>query len=266
MKNILLLVHDDAGQEARLQTALDLTRALDGHLTCLDVALPPVIVSDAYPGPGAASLLLDEREVEEKNKHLLTARLADENVSWSWTDNVGNIADRILHHASLADLIVLNRRLDSISYPDMLDIASRVVTHARVPVVAVNEASRGFPFKGRALVAWDGRETATAALRASVPLLRLAEEVKIFTATDRKRPVDIAAAAEYLSRHDIHATVHTIDRNGNTPDELIHAEAQRWNAGYVVMGAYSRGRLAETFGGVTRRMLSSSPLPLVLGH
>ena len=27
MKNVLLLVHDDQGQEARLQAALDLTRA-----------------------------------------------------------------------------------------------------------------------------------------------------------------------------------------------------------------------------------------------
>ena len=41
MKNILLLVHDDPGQEARVQAALDLTRALDGHLTCLDVAAMP---------------------------------------------------------------------------------------------------------------------------------------------------------------------------------------------------------------------------------
>jgi hypothetical protein len=38
MKNILLLVHDDVGQEARLQVALDVTRALTGHLESLDVA------------------------------------------------------------------------------------------------------------------------------------------------------------------------------------------------------------------------------------
>lgn len=41
MKNILLLVHDDDGQEVRLQAALDLVRALDGHLTCVDVTPRP---------------------------------------------------------------------------------------------------------------------------------------------------------------------------------------------------------------------------------
>jgi nucleotide-binding universal stress UspA family protein len=32
------------------------------------------------------------------------------------------------------------------------------------------------------------------------------------------------------------------------------------------MGAYSHGRLLEAFGGVTKRMLNKSNLPLVLGH
>ncbi len=46
MKNVLVLLHDDAGQEARFQCALDLTRAIDGHLTCVDVAMLPVAVED----------------------------------------------------------------------------------------------------------------------------------------------------------------------------------------------------------------------------
>ncbi len=48
MKNILLLVHDDEGQEARLQAALDLVRTLDGHLVCLDVTPFPVMAGDFY--------------------------------------------------------------------------------------------------------------------------------------------------------------------------------------------------------------------------
>ena len=48
MKNVLLLVHDDAGQESRFQAALDITRAVEGHLTCLNVAIYPMFVSDAY--------------------------------------------------------------------------------------------------------------------------------------------------------------------------------------------------------------------------
>jgi hypothetical protein len=39
MKNVLLLVHDDPGQEARVQAALDVVRAIEGHLICLGVAV-----------------------------------------------------------------------------------------------------------------------------------------------------------------------------------------------------------------------------------
>ena len=45
MKTILVLLHDDGGQEARLQVALDLSRALDGHLICLDVTQLPIMAS-----------------------------------------------------------------------------------------------------------------------------------------------------------------------------------------------------------------------------
>lgn len=56
MKNVLLLVHEDAGQEARLQAALDLTRALRGHLTCLDGTCYPVAAGCFDPGAEAAML------------------------------------------------------------------------------------------------------------------------------------------------------------------------------------------------------------------
>jgi len=68
MKNILLLVHDDEGQEARLQAALDLTRALDGHLSCIDMTVMPVIVGDYYAGGDTAILLGEEREREGSDR------------------------------------------------------------------------------------------------------------------------------------------------------------------------------------------------------
>lgn len=83
MKNILLLVHDDEGQEARLQAALDLTRAIGGHLQCIDVTPFPVIAGDLYAGFGETAVMLDERDSEARNKTHITARLAKEDVSWN---------------------------------------------------------------------------------------------------------------------------------------------------------------------------------------
>ena len=59
MKNILVLVHSDDGQESRLQCALDVVRALSGHLTCLDVAAPPIVYGDYVTSYTQAILLED---------------------------------------------------------------------------------------------------------------------------------------------------------------------------------------------------------------
>lgn len=265
MKNILLLVHDDDGQEARLQAALDLTRALGGHLSCVDVAMLPMVVADINGGTAQSILLQEEREREGQNRETVTSRLAGEDISWDWTDVIGGFAQSVLDASTLADLIVLSRKLDSSSYPDMRDLASSIVMKARSPVVAVPENCRGLDV-GRALVAWDGSESCAATMRACTPLLKLASEVRLFTALDKSNGVEAGAAAQYLSRHGIHATLESVDRGGQDADELIAVHAENWNAGYVVMGAYGRGRLREAFGGVTKHLLGMSKIPLVLGH
>ncbi|PBN42916.1 hypothetical protein [Sphingobium sp. D43FB] len=92
MKNVLLLVHEDVGQEARLQAALDLTRALDGHLICLDVAVLPVLAADPYSGDGSAILLQEERDRESRNRARIEERLGKEDVSWDMAAVVGDLA------------------------------------------------------------------------------------------------------------------------------------------------------------------------------
>lgn len=267
MKNIFLLVHDDEGQETRLQTALDLTRAFEGHLTCVDVAMLAAMAGDYYGGGYGGSVLLeDERKREGENKAKIEARLAHEGVAWNWIDMTGNPADCIVDAACLADLIVLNRKLDAFPYPDMRDIASRILMHARKPIVAVPDGLKRFEM-GRALVAWDGQASAAATMRACVPLLQFATEVRIYMARRPGDDVNADEAAEYLSRHGVHPSVHYgIDDGLRTIDALIAEECADWKADYILMGAYSRGRLMEAFGGVTRRMLTNSSLPLVLGH
>jgi nucleotide-binding universal stress UspA family protein len=266
MKNVLLLVHDDAGQEARLQVALDLTRALDGHLSCIDVTLFPALVGDIYsPGIAEAALLTAERERESKNKAALEARLAHEDVCWDWADVTDNFVDGVCDAATLSDIIVLNRQLDHFPYPDMRDVASCVLMRARVPIVAVPDDCKRLDLR-RALVAWDGQASVAATLRACVPLLQRAEAVEIFTAGDGTVGVDPRLAAEYLSRHGVHATVRIVENGSQAADQLIAAAAVAYDADYVLMGAYSHGRLMETFGGVTKRMLRNAKLPLILGH
>ena len=267
MKNILLLVHKDAGQEARLQAALDLVRALDGHLICLDVVELPAVVGEFEAGYAQAVIFADEQKREQKNRETIEARLAREDVPWNWLDATGDIAKALTDAAALADLIVVNRQLDDAFLPDMRSIAGEVTIDSGSAVVAVPEHARGFKVDGRALVAWDGSAESQKALQAAVPLLRLARGVTIFEVTDHAVEAPAEEAASYLSRHDI-ASVIVRRKAGLTPtSDMLLAEADADRAGYIVMGGFGHSRLVEAiFGGVTREMLGESPVPVILAH
>jgi nucleotide-binding universal stress UspA family protein len=99
-----------------------------------------------------------------------------------------------------------------------------------------------------------------------VPLLAFAKEVEIFTAQGSDNHIVPEDAATYLSRHGIAANVRKTDIGKFHADFLISDEAKLFHADYIVMGAYGRGRLRETFGGTTKNLLSKSRFPLLMSH
>jgi nucleotide-binding universal stress UspA family protein len=265
MKNVLLVVHDDVGQEARYQAALDVVRAVEGHLTCLDVTEYPYYAGTEY---GLAGVLLDdERKRETANRSKLEQRLTVEGLPWNWIDITGQFANCISDAAGLADLIVVNRHLDSFPIPDMRAIASEALIKTNKPLLAVPEASRGIRLQGHAVIAWDGSDEATAALREAVPLLNLASKVTILEIDDGSVTLPGEEAATYLARHGIIATLRPKHPAIKGAGGEILKQVELLRPDYLVMGAFGHGRFREAvFGGVTRRMLSESPVPLFLAH
>ena len=267
MKNVLMLVHDDVGQEARLQSALDVTRALDGHLTCLDVAIMPALVGDPYMADGGAILLQEERAREDDNRVHIRGRLEHEDVSWDLSAVTGDLAPCVREAAGLADLIVVNRKLDQFPYPDMTALVGELIVKSGKPIIAVPDTARGFNVAGKAIVAWDGSPASTAALQAATPLLKLAESVIIVEIDDGSVQTSARDAAAYLSRHGVHPLIRMEKARGRSAGEILLAEVRDRNGDYLVMGGFGHRRFAEAlFGGVTRTMLAESPVPLFLAH
>ena len=266
MKNVLLLVHDDAGEEARFQAALDLTRALSGHLTCFDIVQLPMMVGvDPMMGVAEAAILDDLRQREATNRAGLEARLRAEDVPWNWVDATGNMAPLLKTESDLADIVVLNTALVDASEPNMRMVVSEVVMGSGKPIVAVPEAARGLATHGNALIAWNGSSEVADTMRAVTPLLAVAKTVSIVT-FGQVEGLPAEEAATYLSRHGIEARIDYRDAPADVSEALLTLCADR-RPSYCVMGAYSHARIRESlFGGVTRRMLAESPVPLILGH
>lgn len=276
MKNILVLVHDDPGQDSRLQAALDVTRALAGHLRCVDVRVPP----DAHPeiriavGPG----LLVEKETQREVTHgdRIRARLEREDVSWDLVEMVGDIEPALQSQARLADLIVVTSDVGAMDYDQFLKVAGDLILETRKPVLAVPQDARSFDAAGRALIAWDGSREAAAALSAAVPLLAIAEGVTILEVDQSADKVSAEEAAAYLSRHGVHSRISRRSSVGGIVEtalgldgvaETLLKEAKNCQSAYIVMGGYGHSQLREwMFGGVTRTLLATSPFPLLIAH
>ena len=267
MKNVLLLAHDDVGQEARLQAGLDLVRLLDGHLMCLDVTVPPpALVDDSVGAVVGTTLLVDAIDRETANRTMLERRLAIEDVSWDWVDAMGRLSTSLRRASRFADLIVVNRRLDAFPIPDMRAVAGEVIVKSGKPVLAVPDDAQGLD-PDFAIVAFNGSPSAITAMQRAVPLLQRSRQVILTEIAAPDDESDVEEAARYLSRYGIRPRIERIAPGIDGIGQTLIGEARRHGAGLVVAGGFGHMRLHEAlFGGVTRELLTHCPCPVFVAH
>lgn len=270
MKTILLHVHDDVGQQARLEVALDLARATNGHISCVQITpLEYFVGTDPFGGMYAVKeVLANLRTQEEAERTRIETRLGAEAVSWSWMQFDGNVVQTLVSQARLADIVILSqpaRGSDPANAP--IPIVPDVALHVRAPVLSVPADAQGFDPTAPAMVAWNGSYEAAHALRFAVPLLRLASDVHLVEITQDTREFPSTAAATYLARHGFEPEIRPVVHPGKDVGAALLGEAAKIGASYVVMGAYGHSRLREMIlGGVTRDLLGDARIPLFMAH
>jgi len=270
MRSILLHIDHDEGLEARLQAALDLARAFEGHVTCLqtisfDVAVP----GDLY-GSMIAELVPVLRENADKLRDRTTARLDSEDVSWNWVQEEGSVRSQLLYREALADVVVMGTH-DPAGGRAPSALTGDVAVHGRTPVLVVPESARSLGLGGPALVGWNGSTEAANALRAAVPLLARASSVVLATVTGEPgtRDFDLppVEGAEYLARHGIGCEMVELPLRDDSAARTLALAAAARTASLLVVGAYGHARAIETlFGGVTRDLFGDPPVPVFASH
>lgn len=261
MKAILLLAHADNGQATRLQAAIDITRALHGHLSCLDVVrLTPM--PNVFGGI-TPMLAVAEAERELVNRKALTQRLGHENISWDYSEATGSLGACLTARSGLADLVIVST---SSSAADTEVVGDTALRCSR-PILAVPHQADPIRLNGHVLVCWDGSCDACDALRAAVPLLKIASQVTVLAIDDAANGLPAGEALAYLAHHRIHATLDARPHMRASVADTLLSEVGRLLPDLVVMGAYGHGRLQEAiFGGATRAMLRHSTVPILLAH
>lgn len=267
MRSILVHAGHDSNSDSRIETALTLARAGRGHVTLhINTPMTAYVTMDPFGGSHVlADVMTQVRERADALATTLEERLSSEDVPWSIERSEADLADALISSARLADLVVMSLG-DSAGPLAARPPVGAVAIGARTPVLALPDGMQLRP-DGVAMVAWNGSHEAAHALRAAVPLLRLAEAVHVVTIDPRDQAFSAEDAAAYLSRHDVHAMLHERTAGGQTTEEALVATADELGATMTVMGAYGHSRLRETlFGGVTRFAIDAASRPLLLVH
>ncbi len=271
MKSVLLHVQNDENLDAKLQAALAIVRASEGHLSCFHVTpINAYVAFDGFGGPFVMTGVLDAlQENEDKMRARIEGHLAHEDVSWDYAQITGEPTHAIVSKSALADLIVLGRshHVGTSAYPG-ISMLGDILAATRSPILVQPAKQNSFDPLGPALVAWNGSFEAANALRFALPMLAMSSGVHILTIEDDKEyDFPSVSASEYLSRHGITSDLHVQKADKKSIADAIISAAGLLNASYVVMGGYGHSRAREyLFGGVTRNMLLHSPVPIFIAR
>ncbi len=166
----------------------------------------------------------------------------------------------------VADLIVVTRAAKD-SDPQLRATLESALLESGRPVFVVPPEGMRQPL-ACAVIAWNGSAEAARAVSHALPLLARADRIAVILIEEGLRPGPSAdELGEYLACHDVVATIQSTASDQQRVGETLLADAREMGAGFVVMGAYTHGRLRRMiFGSATEYMLGAADLPVVMMH
>ncbi|MBI3350536.1 MAG: universal stress protein [Burkholderiales bacterium] len=279
LKTILVHLDGSSNAQARVAAAAALARQHDAHL--VGVAPTGWIVLPA-DGPGMLGLAeyqqaaMDQlrEQADQCVSQFLEQALSLGVRSYEGRAELGNASEVMSLAARYSDLIVATqpnpdepRSEQSTQMPqDVLLRAGRPLL--LLPYVGECEVASA----ARVLVGWNGSREAARAMHDALPLLKMAAsvEVAVFDAPEdvdrRHGELPGADIALWLARHGLNVKVSYVPIKVGAGEALL-SHAADMGAQLIVTGGYGHSRLRETvLGGVTRTLMSSSPVPVLLSH
>lgn len=278
-KTILVHVDNSSYVNLRIEIAAALAARHDAHLVGLAVTDMPEIYFDPLMfdpvDPAIAPLLKVPRQ-----------RAADALANFDALARqfrVGSTESRLAENASVqgvilqaryCDLVVLGQHNpDDTESSTTADFAQAVILACGVPVLMVPYAGPGRGTGTRALLSWNASQQAVRAAHYALPMLKGASEVDVAVFDPDQLPSAYRAVPDkqvlaWLGRHGIAANVlrQVTASDIDIGNALLSLASDR-NADLLVMGAYGHTRFREILlGGVTRQILKSMTLPVLMAH
>ena len=276
----LLALFDATARPDDLTPLLDTARARGMHVSALVIGQPPRLPTYIYgtsevaawvPPENWQAEIAAETEAASDRASALESRLAEEQIGADVSILVADLPGQLRElgrRALTADLVVFDPSMRS--EPEGFASLLRAALFETPAGVLLNPLARPLALQPETvLLAWTPGLPATRAVRAALPLLREAREIRV-AMIDPDMTVDPrpgAELAEWLSHHGCAVTLDPVPSGGREIGSVLRGRAVEAGADLVVMGAYDHSRLMQTmFGGTTRSMVEQTELPVLLAH
>jgi nucleotide-binding universal stress UspA family protein len=275
IKDIVVNLTGGAPQEFAADYAISLAKLFDAHIAGIGFIYEPVIPGSVLGGI-PTDLIEAQREENTKAAKAATDRFAaaasqaglaaevrilDASVAGA-ADLFGRIARRF-------DVAVVGQARPKEGASEELLIEGALFESGRPVVVVPYVQTRAVTLE-RVLVCWDGSRPATRAIADALPFLRLAKAIDIVAVSgERGKGSELVGTnmARHLARHGLKVELKRVSAGDVDVPSAIRAHAAETGADFMVMGGYGHSRLREfILGGVTRTILTSSTIPVLMSH
>ncbi|MGH6769056.1 MAG: universal stress protein [Xanthobacteraceae bacterium] len=275
IKDIVVNLAGGQDRDVAADYAISLAKTYEAHIVGVAFIYEPVI-----PGSLLGGIPTDLIEVQrdENAKAAKTAvslfevaaqragvaaetRLLDASIAGA-ADLFGRIARRF-------DIAVVGQAHREQGASEELLIEGALFGSGR-PVVIVPHVQQQPVTLDRVMVCWDGSRPAARAIADAMPLLARAKSIEFLVVTgerDKSGEITGTNMKRHLARHGIEIEIKRISAGNFDVQSAILAHAAESRADFIVMGAYGHSRLREfILGGVTRSILRSMPVPVLMSH
>ena len=183
----------------------------------------------------------------------------------SFTEERGRQVDMISHLGRLADLILVSQP-DQDARLGANTLRTAIFTSGR-PVMMCPDLQTPSTIGSKIAVGWNGSIEASRAMRMSMPLIRMAENVSILTTKEQSvHRADATQLQRLLNMHGVSSDIVFIENRGMIGERLLEA-ADTHNADLLVMGAYHEGYTRqELFGGNAQTVVDRAQIPVIMAH
>jgi nucleotide-binding universal stress UspA family protein len=275
LKDVLVYLSPGTSGEAAAHYAVSIGETFGAHVAGIGFAFDPVIPASVMGGISAD--LIESQRAENTQAAQAALDRFEKTAGGAGISREARVIGGTL--AGAADTFgVLARRFDvsvvAQADPNQMAAEDMIVEAALFnsgrPVIVVPYIQREGLKLDRTVVCWDGGRAAARAIGDAMPFLQRSKAVDVLiVASDRPKSDETPGAdvGQHLARHGVKVTVKRIQRADVDVQNAILSYAADAGTDFLVMGGYGHSRLREfILGGVTRSMLQSMTVPVLMSH